>query len=269
MEGVYVMMSRIKNAWFFSSLLSKEETGSVAAIRDGQRVIIDRHQQLNTHVAVPPAIDHAINKEQCSRDILFDPHTPSGHFVEIGSGDGRLVYLLGIRGNFAFDEKLYVESKATFDRKFNYVGIDLEPDPEHSILGGDVCRDDFCDSMRGELKRAAVVYSNNVFEHLRRPWIAARNVYSLLQPGGVGITVVPFSQRYHESPGDYFRYTHEGLRSLFEDAGPIEVLRAGYDILGRRNDWQGTGNARDTVPVDEFGAWRETWFTFFAFRKPV
>ena len=43
-----------------------------------------------------------------------------------------------------------------------------------------------------------------------------------------------------------------------------------WDVVGKRawlplyRLW---GKARDTVPVDEFGAWRETWFTFFAFRK--
>ena len=130
-----------------------------------------------------------------------------------------------------------------------------------------MCREDFLQSRALELGCAAVVYSDNVFEHLKRPWIAARNVCALLQTGGIWITMVPFAQRYHESRSDYFRYTHEGMRALFEAAGQIEVIASGYDILGRRNEWQGTGKANDTVPVDEFGAWRETWFTFFAFRK--
>lgn len=47
----------------------------------------------------------------------------------------------------------------------------------------------------------------------------------------------------------------------------IEIIAQGYDIDGRRNDWNGTGNSNDYVPRDNFGAWRETWFTVFIFKK--
>lgn len=187
--------------------------------------------------------------------------------MEIGCGDAELTYLLGIRGNFDYDAAMHVENKARFDRKFQYLGLDLDANPDKAILAGDICSPDFAEDHPSLVGSCAVIYSNNVFEHLRRPWIAAKNIGDLLQAGGVCITIVPFSQRYHESPSDYFRYTHAGIESLFSDAMSIEVLRSGYDILGRRNDWQGTGNANDSVPVDDFGAWRETWFTFLAFKK--
>ncbi len=45
------------------------------------------------------------------------------------------------------------------------------------------------------------------------------------------------------------------------------MLESGYDILGRRINWQDSGSANDIVPVDEFGAWRETWFTVSILRK--
>lgn len=111
------------------------------------------------------------------------------------------------------------------------------------------------------------IYSNNVFEHLKKPWVAAQNLTKLLKPHGIIITIVPFSQRYHEDPGDYFRYTHTGIFSLFEDFGSFELLKTGYDICGRRNNWQGGGFNNDIVPVDNFGAWRETWFTVSVMRK--
>jgi hypothetical protein len=147
--------------------------------------------------------------------------------------------------------------------------MDLRGSSDGRVVAGDICCTDFIQQHADLLNGCAAIYSNNVFEHLRRPWQAARNIWAMLQGGGVCITVVPFSQRYHESPGDYFRYTHKGIESLFEDAGKIEVIRSGYDILGRRNDWQGSGVENDSVPEDEFGAWRETWFTFLAFRKTV
>ncbi len=35
--------------------------------------------------------------------------------------------------------------------------------------------------------------------------------------------------------------------------GDLEVLETGYDIIGRRNDWQGSGEHNDIVPTDRFG----------------
>lgn len=82
-----------------------------------------------------------------------------------------------------------------------------------------------------------------------------------VKAGCLIITIVPFAQRYHEDPQDYFRYTHKGVISLFEEYGTYSVLESGYDIAGRRNNWQGGGDHNDIVPIDNFGAWRETWFS--------
>jgi SAM-dependent methyltransferase len=242
--------------------------------RDGQtviggaRIIYDRHMSLGNFEALPTAdVNTAINKEADARRIIFSDTTPAGTFFEIGCGDAQLAYLLGVQGNFATDEAERAKNRALFDAKFQYQGVDLEEDLSRNIFSGDICSPDFLASTGIAPNSAAVVYSNNVFEHLRRPWIAAENAYSILKPGGVCITVVPFSQRYHQSPDDYFRYTHKGIASLFADAGDVEEILSGYDILGRRNNWQGGGKAADIIPVDAFGAWRETWFTFHAFRK--
>jgi SAM-dependent methyltransferase len=233
----------------------------------GARVIVDRHRRLNIPARRPPTIDHSINKESESRAVLFASETPGGRFLEIGCGDGDLSYLLGIRGNLDFDAAFHAANKGRFNEKFEYLGLDLNKRSAANVITGDICSPKFSEEHPDLVGRCAVIYSNNVFEHLRRPWLAARNIGSLLMEGGVCITVVPFSQRYHESPSDYFRYTHKGLEALFEDVMRMKVIRSGYDILGRRNDWQGTGEQNDSVPTDEFGAWRETWFAFLAFQK--
>jgi hypothetical protein len=68
-------------------------------------------------------------------------------------------------------------------------------------------------------------------------------------------------------PDDFFRYTHKAFYTLFSTTAHCELLKTGYDIQGRRNNWQGNGKNDDIVPVDTFGAWRETWITFTALRK--
>jgi len=104
-------------------------------------------------------------------------------------------------------------------------------------------------------------------EHLAQPFVAAKNMAVLCRTGGLIIAVAPFSQRFHGSPNDFFWYTHHGLEQVFRDSGDFETLLSGYDILGRRNNWQGNSDGQDQVPKDMFGAWRETWFSVVVLKK--
>jgi SAM-dependent methyltransferase len=224
------------------------------------RLVREHGLKLGDFSARDVAYDVEIDKEALARSYIFELDGEGLPFLDVGARDGRLDYLLGITRNLNFDQALYDRNLAAFQRKFRYYGVDLEPEAPENVISGDICSDTFIDEHPAFSGFFAVVYSNNVFEHLRRPWVAARNLTRLLTPGGICITIAPFSLRYHESPADYFRYSHTGLASLFEDAGDVEVLVTGYDTNGRRNNWQGCGQARDIVPVDSFGAWRENWF---------
>ena len=207
-------------------------------------------------------------KEELSRRYVLEHPGTGLRFLDVGGGDGRLRYLLGQTGHTFFDPALYERSLAAFRAKYSYHAVDLSPGGE-SVLAGDVCSEAFLADHAAFAGSFDVVYSNNVFEHLPKPWIAAANLYALLRPGGVCITLVPFSVRYHESPGDYFRYTHTAIPHLFRLAGPVEVLESGYDITARRNDEQGSGAFNDSCPTDRFGAWRETWTTVSVLRRPT
>lgn len=55
----------------------------------------------------------------------------------------------------------------------------------------------------------------SVLEHSRRPWLLAANIERLLVPGGTLHLTVPFIWRYHDYPGDLWRFTHEGVLELF------------------------------------------------------
>jgi len=233
------------------------------------RLVVERGLKLGDFSAREVAYDVSLDKEEVAREHIFALPGEGLRFLDVGARDGRLDYLLGIRKNLEFDQAMYERNLAAFRRKFLYYGIDLEPDDggAEQLLVGDICSDVFVGERQDFRDFFHVVYSNNVFEHLRRPWIAAANLMQMLAPGGICVTITPFSLRYHESPADYFRYSHTGLVSLFEDAADVDVLVSGYDTNGRRNNWQGCGAARDIVPVDSFGAWRENWFAVAIVRK--
>jgi SAM-dependent methyltransferase len=232
------------------------------------RVVLDGHLRLGDFENHQVGYDASLCKEEVSRAFILEREGEGLRFLDIGARDGELSYLLGNRGNLHFDAELEARNRARFRAKYEYFGLDLPGGPrEGHVIEADVCDPRLTESRPDLLGFFDVIYSNNVFEHLRRPWLAAENILRMLKPGGVCITVVPFSIRYHEVPGDYFRYTHTGVVSLFEDHGPIRVLVSGYDTLGRRNNWQGTGENNDICPVDHFGAWRETWFTVTVLEK--
>ncbi len=58
-----------------------------------------------------------------------------------------------------------------------------------------------------------------VLEHVPRAWACVDEFRRVLAPGGVVICCVPFLQPVHNDPGDFIRFTEEGLCRLFVDKG--------------------------------------------------
>lgn len=112
------------------------------------------------------------------------------------------------------------------------------------------------------------IYSLDCFEHINKPWLAAKEITRILKPGGLAYIITLFAWRYHKAPEDYFRYTPFGLISIFDG---LEALEANWDGKNRRGlngiGTQGDGTANDIVPVDMLGAWRENWRVFYLGRK--
>lgn len=57
----------------------------------------------------------------------------------------------------------------------------------------------------------------SVLEHVEKPWLFAANLTRLIRPGGLLYMSVPWVWRYHAYPDDYFRFSHRGVRSLFDE----------------------------------------------------
>lgn len=61
------------------------------------------------------------------------------------------------------------------------------------------------------------VYSLAVFEHLHSPWVAAKEIFRVLKPGGKVYILTAFMQHMHGYPDHYFNMTTMGLRRIFSD----------------------------------------------------
>ncbi|HET6236293.1 MAG TPA: methyltransferase domain-containing protein [Acetobacteraceae bacterium] len=84
---------------------------------------------------------------------------------------------------------------------------------EHVAYPGfDICRD-------RTTRTYDIIIAEQVFEHIRRPDRAARNVHAMLRRHGVFVITAPFLIKYHPEPLDLWRWTAEGLNALLEDAG--------------------------------------------------
>ncbi len=70
------------------------------------------------------------------------------------------------------------------------------------------------------------IFCFQVLEHLDVPREAVSEIYRTLRSNGICIATVPFLVPSHGDPGDFGRFTAEGLRSLFEKEN-FKVLEYG------------------------------------------
>lgn len=95
-----------------------------------------------------------------------------------------------------------------------YIGIDMPGVPRVEIYG---------DASSIPLKdcTADIVLCFQVLEHIRYPEVFIRDVERILRPGGMLLLSTHGTMVYHPYPGDYWRWTHEGLQAIFERSGLI------------------------------------------------
>ncbi|OGV57778.1 MAG: hypothetical protein A2X45_19770 [Lentisphaerae bacterium GWF2_50_93] len=64
-----------------------------------------------------------------------------------------------------------------------------------------------------------------VLEHVPDPFAITNEIKRVLKKGGFVVATVPFMQVLHENPKDYFRFTPDGIRRLFDglDEKKLEI----------------------------------------------
>ena len=96
-----------------------------------------------------------------------------------------------------------------------YVGFDMQAGAGVDEVG-DILTHDFAEEFN-------TVVCCETLEHVTKPWVAVERMARVLKPGGYMIITAPFQHSIHDHPGDYWRFTDQGMRVLFEEAGLTTV----------------------------------------------
>jgi SAM-dependent methyltransferase len=112
----------------------------------------------------------------------------------------------------AFPEDAVIANVGAGARRYgaNVINIEVEPLPGVDLVGVAEklpLADASCDG----------VVLQAVLEHVRYADLTLRELHRVLKPNGSLLIEVPFMQGYHPSPGDYRRYTEQGLRAELFD----------------------------------------------------
>jgi SAM-dependent methyltransferase len=90
-----------------------------------------------------------------------------------------------------------------------YIGVDVVENPAAELRGP-------VEALPVEDASFDVVLCTQVLEHCDDPAQAVRELRRVTAPGGRVLASTHGVQVYHPSPVDYWRWTHEGLRRVFE-----------------------------------------------------
>ena len=112
--------------------------------------------------------------------------------------------------------------KKNFDDVFS-IDIDKDRKPDQII---DICDENFEKKINYE---PSLVCCFEVLEHTKNPPKAIQNIYNILKKDDFFLVSVPFNFHIHDEPNDFFRFTHYGLKMLFNDFAEVEIKR--------RNGW--------------------------------
>lgn len=113
---------------------------------------------------------------------------------------------------------------------------------DENIIGLDIVdyesADVICDVHAMPFRPGSVdgAVSWGVLEHLRDPFTVIANLRACTRAGGRGLHMVPFMYPFHASPDDFLRFSHEGVKVLFDrwtvrdvrnSSGPVSFLLLG------------------------------------------
>jgi len=97
----------------------------------------------------------------------------------------------------------------------DYVGVDME-EGENVDVVLDLTKDFNVVNRKLGNRKFKTIIMFSVLEHCRNPWKLARNITKLLDHNGILFVNAPFCHHLHSYPGDYWRFTPDAIKILFD-----------------------------------------------------
>lgn len=116
-----------------------------------------------------------------------------------------------------------------FGTKAEFVGLDLAEGSNVDCVA-DICSDPRTLKARLGDDPFDLVVCCHVLEHTRHPARAARNIERALRPGGLVYVAAAWSQAFHATPDDYWRFSARGLMLLFRQLEIASSFYSGGDV---------------------------------------
>ena len=143
-----------------------------------------------------------------------------------------IVLVFGPSSLYGFGPKRFLKKYPREGRCLNLgAGVQrIGPDVENVDIVAAPGVDIVADIHRIPLPDASVarIICDNVLEHVVEPAIAAREIFRLLEPGGIAYISTPFNYPFHAAPRDYQRWTASGLYELFREFDVVKIgVRSG------------------------------------------
>jgi SAM-dependent methyltransferase len=105
-----------------------------------------------------------------------------------------------------------------------YIGTDFASGLDVDVVS-DVCQ---LSTTFGENRFDAII-SCSTLEHIQYPWIAAVEMCRTLKVGGLLFVITHQTFPIHAYPHDYWRFSKEGLQTLFSPQVGFECIESGYE----------------------------------------
>ena len=101
-----------------------------------------------------------------------------------------------------------------------YLRVDIDPEAKPDIVA---------DAAKLPLKSNSVhfIILKSLLEHVTEPWSVINEAHRVLKKGGALYFFVPFFNRIHAAPHDYYRFTNEGMRYLLRNFSNVDVIPVG------------------------------------------
>jgi SAM-dependent methyltransferase len=133
-----------------------------------------------------------------------------------------------------------------------FIGLDIEAGANVDRVA-DICMDFAELDAVLDGRRFGFIVCQHVLEHVRKPWLAARNIQGLLMPGGYCYIAVPWVQAFHGFPSDFWRFSFPAVLELFDELEFVDMYysASGTDsTLPTRSSWMARRSRRTPFEIE-------------------